>query len=128
MRPQEESLEVDETVGQLLVVTNLRTGHVLRSVRTGGAPKSKEWYCYGTGCKLGVQSLVLKENGSLAWIMSESVQSTAIDELHAVDKSGSRILAAGASFEDTLITGLALKGSRLTWEQNHSPAGFTTLE
>jgi hypothetical protein len=72
--------------------------------------------------------VVLKEDGSLAWVMSEGHQSIAIDELHAVDKSGSRILAAGASFEDTLITGLALKGSRLTWEQNHSPAGSTTLE
>jgi hypothetical protein len=94
---------------QLLIVTELRTGQVMRKVHTGGPPS--------TPCLLDCDGLalplVLKPDGSLAWITSDNRYIRR--ELHEVDKTGSRILAAwsGGYAESSLF----IRGGTLYWTE-----------
>lgn len=99
---------------QLIVVSNLRTGRIIRKAHTGGPPHGGPCFiCYGDAV-----TLVLKEDGSLAWL-TEDGRYNIRTELHAVDKMGSRILASGQTDEGTEIDlqSLVLTGSTLHWTQ-----------
>lgn len=106
----------------LVVVRNLRTGRILRRVPTGTPlhPGST-----GVG---PVKTLVLKPDGSVAWIAYDyerSLYPTATSEaevpyydVYAADKSGTRLLASGF---DVSPSSLALAGSTLYWTQGGKP-------
>jgi flagellar basal body rod protein FlgG len=67
--------------------------------------------------------LLLKEDGSIAWL-TEDGRFNIQTELHAVDKKGSRILAAGETDEGTGINprSLVLGEGVLYWMQGNKPA------
>jgi hypothetical protein len=60
---------------------------------------------------------VVKRDGSVAWIV-ETNQEEGRYQVHAVDKSGSRVLATGPDVDPT---SLALAGSTLYWAQGDQP-------
>jgi hypothetical protein len=104
-------------------VFDLRTGRLVYNVPTGepktpltgelgenGLPVTSR----GTG---PATAIVLKSDGSVAWIAENDALSTSgkYYEVHALDKSGSRVVAAGTDVEPE---SLALAGSMLYWTQN----------
>lgn len=101
----------------LIVVSDVRTGRVMRKLHTGGPPRGLCWICDGVAV-----ALVLKENGSLAWL-TEDGRFDYSTELHAVDRTGSRILAYGTKFEGTEIDGrsLVVDKNTLHWTQGGKP-------
>jgi hypothetical protein len=87
-------------------------------VRTGGPPRIGPCFiCDGIAV-----ALVLKADGSLAWLTEDGHYST-LTELHAVDKMGSRILASGQTDDGTEIglRSLVLSGNTLRWMQGGKP-------
>ncbi|HEY3829983.1 MAG TPA: hypothetical protein VGL57_12375 [Solirubrobacteraceae bacterium] len=107
---------------QLIVVSDLRTGRIIRKVHTGGPPHIGPCFiCDGVAV-----TLALKEDGSLAW-MIEDGRFNILTELHAVDRTGSRILASGQTDEGTGIglKSLVLNGSTLRWTQGGKPFSAT---
>jgi hypothetical protein len=113
-----ERFRVDSE-NQLLIVSDLRTGRVIRKVHTGGPPRLGPCYV----CDGNAFMLVLKEDGSIAWL-TEDGRFNIQTELHAVDKKGSRILAAGETDEGTGINprSLVLGEGVLYWMQGDKPA------
>jgi hypothetical protein len=119
-----------EQSNQLLVVMDLRSGRVIHRVHTGGPPNiGCDYDCDGSAV-----NLLLKEDGSLAWLTTGGVSvSDSTTELHAVDKTGSRILAAGSTLPFTTkepippngIESLVLAGSTLRWTQGGQPKSAT---
>ncbi len=102
----------------LIVVSDIRTGRVMRKLHTGGPPRSHPcWICDGVAV-----ALVLKEDGSLAWL-TEDGRFDYSTELHAADRNGSRILAYGTKFEGTEIDdrSLVVDKSTLHWMQGGRP-------
>jgi hypothetical protein len=97
----------------LVEVEDLRTGRVLYSVPTGVAypPRPK---AVGDG---PTTSIVLKSDGAVAWIV-DTVRANDMYQVHAVDRSGSRLLASGS---DINPHSLALAGSTLYWTQGGKP-------
>jgi hypothetical protein len=112
-------------------VQDLRTGHVLHKVPTGAALKP-EPRSIGTG---SVVKLVLKSNGSVAWIANDG-QRTGSEpppevpylNVYALDKTGIRLLAAGNGIDpaslalsdggvNASLTGRPVAGSTLYWTQ-----------
>ena len=110
-----------------IVVRNLLTGRVLRRVPTGGSKLTRTTHPYtvpepgdyvGVGPALDV---MVKGDGSAAWIVYNALRMGTPPqyEVHAVDKTGSRILASGTDIDPH---SLALAGSRLYWTQGGKPA------
>jgi hypothetical protein len=96
--------------GWSVVVRDLRSGRVLHTARSTTTPISR-----GAG---PVEELVVKPDGAVAWIVSgpfEPLSGTGY-ELHALDRTGSRVLASGPS-----VDSLALAGSTLYWMQGGKP-------
>lgn len=62
--------------------------------------------------------IVLKNNNAVAWIVQTNGEPT-IYEVHAVNKTGSRLLASGTDVDPS---SLALAGSTLYWTQGGKPA------
>jgi hypothetical protein len=94
-----------------MLVRNLRTGRWMHRVLTGVTRVPKD---EGVG---PLTTLVLKPDGSVAWIASVAGLSGYVPpeyEVHALDKSGSRLLVSGTEIDPR---SLALKGSVLSWTQ-----------
>jgi hypothetical protein len=96
-----------------VVVRDLRNGHILHRVPTG-TPMKPEPLSIGIG---SVAAIVVKRDGSVAWIV-ETGEEEGRYQVHAVDKSGSRVLASSPDIDPT---SLALAGSTLYWTQSGQP-------
>lgn len=97
-----------------VVVENLRTGRVLHKVPTGTSSPG----AVGIG---PVVSLVVKSDGAVAWIVENEIPARHVPaeyEVHAVDKTGNRLLASGSDIDPH---SLALAGSTLYWTQGGKP-------
>ena len=95
----------------LVVVRDLRTGRVLHKIPTG-TPVPPNPLLVGTGSTVVI---VVKTDGSVAWIVEYPVgPETTKYEVHALDKTGNRVLASGT---DIGPHSLALAGSTLYWTQ-----------
>jgi hypothetical protein len=105
----------------MVLVRDLRTGKWIHRAFTGVARQSKN---EGVG---PVAALVVKADGSVAWVAEVAglpERAPAEYEVHALDRSGSRLLASGTDVEPH---SLALKGSTLSWKQNEQQFS-TSLE
>jgi hypothetical protein len=110
-----------------VVVENLRNGRMLHEVPTGtasapamtsapGGIRNPRYVGIGP-----VVSLVVKSDGAVAWIVENEIPARHVPaeyEVHAVDKTGSRLLASGAEIDPH---SLALAGSTLYWTQGGKP-------
>jgi hypothetical protein len=93
----------------LIVVRDLRTGRLLHSApaETPGTPRPNL-------APMRIAAIVLKGDGSVAWIVETGNDSVPYYQLHAIDRSGSRVLANAYSIEPR---SLALSEDFLTWSQ-----------
>jgi hypothetical protein len=98
----------------LIIVRDLRNDHVLHQVPTG-LSFPPDPHVTGNG---PASSISLKSNGSVAWITADSVGETTHYEVHALDKTGNRLLATGTDIDPH---SLALAGSTLYWTQAGRP-------
>ncbi len=100
------------TAEWVVVVRNLRTGRVLHREATGmpSAPSSEN---VGVGATVAI---VVKSDGAVAWTNED--ESRTSYQVHAVDESGSRLLASGGDIDPH---SLALAGSTLYWTQGGQP-------
>ncbi len=89
-------------------VRDLRTGKVIHKVPTG-TPASPSPNFVGIG---ETTALVVKSDGGVAWIVQSSEGGY---QVHALDKTGSRLLATGGNIEPYT---LGLHGSHLYWKQS----------
>ncbi len=119
-----ESLQTTLTGGRwFVVVRDLRSGRIIRHVSTG-APLKPTSDTAGVG---PVTDLVVKDNGSAAWIADDIERTTATSgpssetpylEVYASDGSGTRLLASGTDIQSS---SLALAGSTVYWTQASRP-------
>jgi hypothetical protein len=119
-----ERVVVESGFELLVVVRNLRTGHILKHVPTGIPLERRPTYI-GVGA---VRAMVLKSDGAVAWIASDHLRSEKIEhetgreveyyDLYALDKTGERLLASGPELGDS---SLALAGSTLYWTLGGKP-------
>lgn len=84
----------------LVIVRDLRTGRVLHKVPTGAPLEPKPHYV-GVG---NVVSIVVKSDGTVAWIADDYERSAAAHgaeyfDVYAVDRSGTRLLASGTDVD-----------------------------
>jgi hypothetical protein len=97
----------------IVMVRDLRTGHVLHQMPSGTAPKHARYVGSGE-----TENIVVKSNGAVAWIARdlarEEASKSEYKEIRAVDRSGSRLLAAGPNIASGSLT---LVGSTLYWTQ-----------
>lgn len=101
----------------LVEVENLRSGRVLHKVATGiTLPPNPKFVGDGP-----TTAIVVKSDGAVAWIV-DTVQEHERYQVHAVDKSGSRILATGSDIDPN---SLAIAGSTLYWTQGGTPESGT---
>lgn len=105
--PATESSGTSEWV---VVVRDLRTGRVLHNVPTGTPKLPSASVGIGT-----VLAIVLKRDAAVAWIAETDAASPSEFQVHAVDRSGSRLLAAG---HDVNPPFLELAGDTLNWFQD----------
>jgi hypothetical protein len=96
-------------------VRDLRTGRILHELPTGTADRP------GDVGKGRTSAIVVKADGAVAWI--NPIEAPVSWEIHAVDGSGSRVLASGAGIDPY---SLRLKNSTLSWVQN-GKTEFATL-
>ena len=111
-----------------VVVRDVRTGRMLHKVPTGTPLTPKSSGNVGVG---NVVALVLKDDGSVAWIAEDYGRTEAgppvgpegtrlsYFDVYACDKSGTRLLASGTSIDPS---SLALAGSTLYWTQGGKSA------
>jgi hypothetical protein len=124
------------TLSWRVIVRNLRTGQVLHDVPTGTPMKPESGYL-GVG---KIVALVLKSDGSVAWIAEDSERSATAKapyfDLFAVDRSGTRLLASGTDIDPTSLalsvvaTHLGyypdtIEGSTLYWTQGRQSFSTT---
>ncbi len=103
----------------LVLVRDLRTGRWVHRAFTGVARQPRN---EGVG---PLSALVLKSDGSVAWVAEVAGLSGYVPpeyEVHALDRSGSRLLASGT---DIASHSLTLKGSALSWMRAGQP--FSTV-
>jgi hypothetical protein len=101
-----------KTISWRVVVRDLRSGRVLHDVPTG-TPKANP-FAVGVGRTLAI---VVKSDGAVAWI-AQAPPYEGTYQVHALDKSGSRLLASGAEVDPS---SLAIGGSTLYWTQGGKP-------
>lgn len=118
---------VGESVAEFyVIVRDLRTGRVLADVPSGVPLKKTGRYDIGVG---GVEGLVVKSDGAVAWIAFDGLRTTALErmtgqrrefycDLYALDKTGERLLASGIELAPA---SLALAGSTVYWTQGGKP-------
>ena len=100
-----------------VVVLDLQTGRVLHKVPTGVTyPPNRRFVGDGPA-----SVIVVKRNGAVAWIL-DTVQRENRYQVHALDKTGERVLAVGSNIAPT---SLALAGSTLYWTQGGKPFSTT---
>jgi hypothetical protein len=98
-----------ETATNVIFVRNLRTGRVLHRLPTGpSTPPDK----IGRG---PVSGLVVKSDGTVAWMTGGVVEGVETNVIHVVDRLGSRVVASGTGIDPN---SLRLRGSTLSWMQN----------
>jgi hypothetical protein len=105
----DEQPEGEGTSTWSVLVRDLRTGRWVHRAFTGTARQAR---FHGVGPVVG---LVVKTDGSVAWIAEVAGlpgRAPTEYEVHAVDKSGSRVLASGTEIAPK---SLALSGSTLRW-------------
>jgi hypothetical protein len=110
---QSSSLPATETSGRsewVVVVRDLRTGRVLHNVPTGTPKLPSASVGIGT-----VLAIVLKRDAAVAWIAETDAARPSEFQVHVVDRSGSRLLAAG---HDVNPPFLELAGGTLYWFQD----------
>lgn len=118
-----------------VVVQSLRTGKMLHEVPTG-APLKPEPRYVGVGPIVG---LVLKSDGSVAWIAEDYERSSKLYgagapyfDVYATDKTGTRLLAPGINIDPSSLAlsvgGIGVGGNRRTivgstlyWTQGGKP-------
>jgi hypothetical protein len=101
-----------KTISWRVVVRDLRSGRVLHDVPTG-TPKANP-FAVGVGRTL---EIVVKSDGAVAWI-AQAPPYEGTYQVHALEKSGSRLLASGAEVDPS---SLAIGGSTLYWTQGGKP-------
>jgi hypothetical protein len=101
-----------------IVVRNLLNGRILHKVPTGTPATPSKDGDVGIG---GATAIVVKSDGAVAWIVAVSGKAVAY-QVHAVDKTGSRVLASGPEISPS---SLALAGSTLYWTQGGKPMSAT---
>jgi hypothetical protein len=103
----------------MVAVRDLGTGRWLHIMPTGKLEESNpNPESAGIGPAV---TIVVKGNGSVAWIAEDRLLSEngpTYYQVHAVDKTGSRVLAAGTNIDPH---SLALAGSTLYWTQGGKP-------
>ena len=99
----------------LLVVSDLRTGRVLRRVHTGGPPLGGCRACDGLA-----SAVALKPDGSLAWVVQDGYPYRT--ELRESDRTGSRTLAAGGYADEVEEPSLTVQGNVLHWTPGRTAA------
>jgi hypothetical protein len=108
-----------------VVVRNLRTGGVIHQV-ADGVPLEAMPKTVGVG---GVEAIVLKSDGAVAWIAQDELRSEKAEQeagrtagsyydLYVFDKTGERLLASGTELDRS---SLALAGSTLYWTLGGKP-------
>lgn len=102
----------------LVEVESLRSGQILHKVPTG-VPQTVNPKIIGAG---PTTAIVMKSDGAVAWINEKVVAAGTEYEVHALDKSGERLLASGT---DIGAQSLALAGSTLYWTQGKVPESAT---
>jgi hypothetical protein len=100
----------------LVLVRDLRSGHVIRRLPTGILKTPGD---VGGG---RTTEIVVKSDGAVAWIVEAEAAEPKEYEVRAVDKGGSRVLARG---RDVGPGSLALGGSTLYWTQGGRPSSTT---
>lgn len=107
----------------IIAVQSLRTGKYLHKLPTGKLEEpSPNPESAGIGPAL---TIVIKSDGAVAWIAEDrelSENGPPYYQVHALDKTGSRILAAGTGIDPR---SLALAGSTLYWTKGGQP--FSTM-
>ncbi len=103
-----------ERASVLMVVRNLRTGRVLHKVTTSMFAKPDA----GPDSVGPIDSIVIKSDGSVSWIVGTGYPDDIEYHLYAIDQSGSRLLASGSNIEPY---SLALAGSTLYWTRGGQP-------
>jgi hypothetical protein len=112
-----EEREEESVTEWHVVVRDLRTGRVLHRVPTGMKEIAHPMYV-GDG---PTTAIVVKSDGAVAWVL-DTAQQAARYQVHALDKSGERVLASGSDVDPH---SLALAGSTLYWKQGGKP--FSTV-
>jgi hypothetical protein len=110
----------------LIVVRDLHSGKILHSVPTGtrSLPESPnteggpDYHDVGIG---PAAAIVVKSDGAAAWIVQSGKEEGGY-QVHAVDKTGSRVLAESPEIDPH---SLALAGSTLYWTQGGKPMSST---
>jgi hypothetical protein len=100
----------------VVFVRDLRSGRILHRLPTGTAARPGN---VGRGPAF---ALVVKSDGAVAWI--NPIEAPISFEVHAVDRSGIRVLASGTGISPE---SLRLKGSTLSWVQDGKTA-FAKLD
>ncbi len=100
----------------VVIVRDLRDGRVLHEVPTGtqaptSVPSAPEPPQVGIG---PVAALVVKADAAVAWIVATG-RVNGTYQVHAIDETGSRVLASGADIDPS---SLALAASTLYWMQS----------
>jgi hypothetical protein len=132
--------ELEKSVNEwYVVVRNLRTGRVLHEVPTG-TPLKAEPGSIGVG---PVVALVLKSDGSVAWIAEDYERSATplgtgapYFDVYATDTNGTRLLASGSNVDPSSLgvsvggsgvggNGRTIEGSTLYWTQGGLPFSTT---
>ncbi len=96
-----------------VLVRDLRNGRLLHRIPTGTSPTP-------TPRQVGIGSvvaIVVKSDGAVAWML-EVDNELGKYQVHAVDKSGSRVLASGPEVDPSSLT---LADSTLYWTQGGKP-------
>jgi DNA-binding beta-propeller fold protein YncE len=113
------NLEPEARYTNWILVRDLRNGRYLHRLPTGTPTTPPENGDVGVGPATGI---VVKSDGAVAWIVDAGRNSVLngplIYEVHAVDRTGSRVLASGSEIDPS---SLALAGSRLYWMQGGKP-------
>jgi hypothetical protein len=99
----------------LIIVRDLRSGHVLHKVPTGIPRPENAASAIGAGF---ATTIVLKSDGAVAWINERPLGEATEYQVHALDKTGNRLLATGTDIDPH---SLALAGSTLYWTQGGKP-------
>jgi hypothetical protein len=102
-----------------VVVRDLRNGRLLHRVVSGPAASPR---VIGSG---PITAIAIASNGDVAWIAENDDMSTRemkYYEVHAVDRSGNRVLASGS---DVKPNSLAQVGSLVYWSQGEQPESAT---
>ena len=102
---------------EYVIVWNLLTGHNQR------LPPCTQGPIAGSVGGGQATDVVVRADGAVAWIcksdtMSSSPTAAPYYEVHAVDRTGSRVLATGTAIDPS---SLALAGDRIYWTANSQP-------